>query len=177
MIMIMMIMIMIIIIIAAFHDTDDHHNHHNHHHGQHFNGDLVAELGPGETNQLLPGYQPSKIQVHHHRYHHLYRFRSQHCHHRYHLHIENINQLFHIWCALNYKVQLATGHGQQRLHVDLHHREHEQGGGGEQVERATLIKRSLAKKARCHCPNPMGEAISFSHPPPTLEKGLLLAAL
>ena len=91
--------------------------------------------------------------------------------------IENIDRLFHIWCALKYKVQLATGHGQQRLHVDLHHREHEQRGGGEQVERATLIKRSLAKKARCHCLNPMGEAISFSHPPPTLEKGLLLAAL
>jgi len=29
---------------------------------EHFNGDLVAELGPGETNPLLPGYQPSKIQ-------------------------------------------------------------------------------------------------------------------
>jgi len=29
---------------------------------EHFNGDLVAELGPGETDPLLPGYQPSKIQ-------------------------------------------------------------------------------------------------------------------
>jgi len=28
----------------------------------HFNGDLVVELGPGETNPLLPGYQPSMIQ-------------------------------------------------------------------------------------------------------------------
>jgi len=29
---------------------------------EHFNGDLVAELGPGETNPLLPGYQPANIQ-------------------------------------------------------------------------------------------------------------------
>lgn len=29
---------------------------------EHFNGDLVAELGPGETDPLLPGYKPSKIQ-------------------------------------------------------------------------------------------------------------------
>jgi len=29
---------------------------------EHFNGDLVVELGPGETNPLLPGYQPSMIQ-------------------------------------------------------------------------------------------------------------------
>jgi len=29
---------------------------------EHFNGDLVAELAPGETDPLLPGYQTSKIQ-------------------------------------------------------------------------------------------------------------------